>query len=64
MKPHINDMIHATVVVIVVVASVVYALAGHDHSGNVWIVLGSAIGYAAGRSGPSFTRTFRASDTD
>lgn len=46
-----DHIVHAMVVVIVIVAATVYAAIGHDRSGNVWIVYGSAIGYAAGRSG-------------
>lgn len=43
--------VHALVVVFVVVASTIYAVLAHDHSSNVWIVYGSAVAYAAGRSG-------------
>ena len=47
-----DHIVHAMVVVIVIIASTVYAsMVPADHSGNVWIVYGSAIGYAAGRSG-------------
>jgi len=46
-----DHIVHAVVVVIVIVAATVYASAANDHSANVWIVYGSAIGYAAGRSG-------------
>lgn len=47
-----DHIIHALVVVVVIVAATIYAgMVPADHSGNVWIVYGSAIGYAAGRSG-------------
>lgn len=62
MQYHVNDIIHAIVVVIVIVTATVYAVATTDHSGNVWIVYGSAIGYAAGRAGPALTRTLRSTD--
>lgn len=46
-----DHIVHALVVVIVIVAATLYATLTRDHSANVWIVYGSAIGYAAGRSG-------------
>lgn len=46
-----DHVVHALVVVLVISVATVYATVTEDHSGNVWIVYGSAIGYAAGRSG-------------
>lgn len=55
-----DHIIHALVVVIVICAATTYAaLVPADHSGNVWIVYGSAIGYAAGRSGARAPATRR-----
>lgn len=48
-----EHLVHAGVVVIVLIMATIYAIETGDHSGNVWIVYGSAIGYAAGRSGTS-----------
>lgn len=54
---HMSDLIHMVGVLFVVVAATVYSLNVGDHSGNVWIVYGSAIAFFAGRSGVSAFRS-------
>lgn len=56
-----EHIVHAFVVVTVLITATVYALGTRDRSNNIWIVYGSAIGYAAGRSG-SVQVSRRASD--
>ncbi|HET7047866.1 MAG TPA: hypothetical protein VFI54_06300 [Solirubrobacteraceae bacterium] len=58
-----EHIVHAIVVIIVLITATVYADTTQDRSGNVWIVYGSAIGYAAGRSG-SRSSTRRDDDED
>lgn len=61
---HLADIIHATVVCFVTTAATVYALVTTDHSGNVWIVYGSAIAFAAGRAGAALATRSRAGDAN
>lgn len=46
-----NDVVHAVVVLAITIGATIYAAVTNDHSGNIWIVYGSGIAYAAGRSG-------------
>lgn len=59
-----NDIIHAIVVLVIVIAATVFSAITNDHSGNVWIVYGSGVAYAAGRSGAIAYRTTQGRSTD
>ncbi len=56
LRNHVSDLIHASVVLIVVIVSTIYAITSNDHSSNIWIVYGSAIAFAAGRAGAAIAR--------
>lgn len=64
LRNHLSDIIHATLVAFIVIASTVYAIGTSDHSDNIWIVYGSAIAFAAGRAGVSAVRQFNTRSTD
>jgi len=59
MREHANDLIHAVVVLVITAGATFYAAATNDHSGNIWIVYGSGIAYAAGRSGSIMANQIR-----
>jgi hypothetical protein len=44
-----EHIIYAIVVIVVLVVATIYALVTGDHSGNIWIVYGTGLGFA-GRS--------------
>lgn len=59
-----EHFIHAVVVMVVVVASTLLRATGHLDNNTVSIVFGTAIGYAAGRSGTRSMPDTRRSDLD
>ena len=59
-RGQVADGIHGLVVVAVCVMATVYASITKDHSNNIWIVYGSSIAYAAGRSGISVATSLAA----
>lgn len=43
-----EHIVYSVMVLVVVAAATFYAVYTHDHSGNIWIVYGTAIGLSKG----------------
>lgn len=58
-RRHTNDLIYAITVVSICLMATIYAAVTNDKSDNIWIVYGSAIAFAAGRSGAAIASSMR-----
>lgn len=52
-----EHIVYSVIVILVIATATFYAISTHDHSGNIWIVYGTAIGLSKGASRTSNSRS-------